>query len=196
MKVDVHSRGEIWAFLERWLAAGSIKPCQNIRLERTHAGYFKTVCTEDCASRVPAPNIDYVNWDGVRMTYMWPKCPSKCQRFMQSDDFASSAIRDQYEDQQQKRQQQAPKVFVEPLRLKEPMTWPWVKENLPLRYWVIGISALVTTAVTSFGVGFGAGHWAATYEHAAATANAPSTAPSAISVKPPVVAVKAATTKK
>lgn len=164
MKVDIHSKGEIASFLDKWAQAGVIKKCLHLRLDRYPDRHYKVVCTEDWASRVPGNNVDLVNWDGTRSPYLWPKCPENCPHYMESKTFLKSATRDQYDDQQQAsdRKTSAVEVVVKSKDLQPPpkytAQWIWTHGHYSVWLW---FASLLLAAV---GVGFSVGRWSVKYE--------------------------------
>lgn len=166
MKVDVHSKGEIAAFLDKWEKAGAVKKCMNLRLDAFPDGHYSVICTKDWASRVQGNNVEYVHWDGTRLAYKWPKCPDNCPHFTESTEFLKTATRDQYDEQNQRRA-----IAIEATKTPKPQellpppkyTAYWVFKHGHISVWLW----LGSLLLGSLGVGFAAGRWTAQYEHAA-----------------------------
>lgn len=155
-------------YLSSLVETGQIKPCVNMMLEHGHASAYYPRCTKDWASRVEASNVptDMTAYSAPS-SYYWPSCPENCPYFTESDDFAMTASRDQYDISSDIEPEEMPSPDAEPVanppivELEPPskVTIPWLFRHVPVPLWLSAVSIIGGALIAAFLLGIRASQW-------------------------------------
>jgi hypothetical protein len=152
-KINLNSRGEIVAQLIDRQKNGLVKDCRRLRLEHHAAGY-EPKCEINWASEEKDPKVDAKMQSAYGQGYQidWPMCPTDCQHYDKVDNFAKSAGRDQYDQDEEHPPPKPAPVPVPPPRYVKTVPVPptnaekgtaqWLWANLPWNIWVSLVALL------------------------------------------------------